>query len=135
VGTAITLASQDDADQIASIEKLMQTSIPTLDAEAAPEAAAAETKSPESDTGESKAAESKSGPKARSRSRKAEDGQREAEKREPRRREAKPRSKPASAAPEPERKDVRDERSAELEPAEEGWNGPVPSFLGKGFGS
>jgi hypothetical protein len=45
-----------------------------------------------------------------------------------------PRAEPEARKPERAPRRER-ERQPEPEAADEGWNGPVPSFLGKGFGS
>ena len=112
-GQAITLATSADADAIASIEKLIGSKIQTLGAAAEPaHGEPAEAAEP--------VAEEK--PARRGRGRKP-----AADKPEPRSRR-KPAEAPApQPAPEP--------RETELELAEDGdWNGPVPSFLGQGFG-
>jgi superfamily II DNA/RNA helicase len=56
--------------------------------------------------------------------------------RKPRAKKAdKPEPKSRKKAEEPKRESRPAPREQELELAEEGWNGPVPSFLGQGFGS
>jgi superfamily II DNA/RNA helicase len=108
-GVAITLATGSDADQLAAIEKLLGGPIQPMDGGSEP------------------AQEPKSEPKARER--KAEPKPREAkpERREP---EAKPRPEPAAKVQrEPER------QPQDVDAGDEGWNGPVPSFLSFGLGS
>jgi superfamily II DNA/RNA helicase len=101
-GTAITLATREDADQVAAIEKLMGFPIAAMGEEA--KAAPAE-------------------PEA-----KPEKQEAKPEEQEPRREKREPRSrKKAAERPEPKHEE-------ELQAAEEGWNGPIPSFLGSGFG-
>ena len=114
-GIAITLATSADADAISAIEKLTGTTIATLGGEAEPQR-------------EAPAPDAEEKPARRTRAKKAdkpEPGSRRKASEEPRpKREAEPRPK-QKAEP----------RDAELELAEDGWNGPVPSFLGQGFGS
>jgi superfamily II DNA/RNA helicase len=120
-GTAITLATKDDAEAVASIEKLIGSKIPAMGGSTAPsEEAPAEDKPRR---GRQKAAEEP---------RPAEEDRAEpAPRREQKpRREAEPKRQEArSQEPRRERQD------AEPAAAEEGWNGPIPSFLGAGFGS
>jgi superfamily II DNA/RNA helicase len=132
-GVAITLATSADADQLAAIEKLLGRSIPPMDAA----------------TGAPTAAEEK--PKARARKPKAESAEpesRPAEEQKPRSERPKPKSKPdADRKPKAERPEPKsrpaearkprrepEPAAAELELAEDDWNGPVPSFLGQGLG-
>jgi superfamily II DNA/RNA helicase len=127
-GIAITMVTSADAESIDNIQKLTGTKIAEMGD--APTAAGAE-------PGEERAPrESRAPREAR-------------EPREPRQRAARPprtprtpRSEADAPAPRPEpeaRKPERAprrerERQSEPEAADEGWNGPVPSFLGKGFG-
>jgi superfamily II DNA/RNA helicase len=107
-GVAITLATGSDADQLAAIEKLLGGPIQPMDGGSEP------------------AQEPKSEPKARE---KAEPKPRDAkpERREP---EAKPRPEPAAKVQrEPDR------QPQDVDAGDEGWNGPVPSFLSFGLGS
>ncbi len=108
-GVAITLATKDDADAIASIEKLMGAPIPPLESVGEPAAAA-------------EPAEDKPARKPRAKKATEPRGRREPEERKPKR------------EPEARRGDDRREREPEPEMADEGWNGPVPSFLAQGFG-
>ncbi len=112
-GTAITLVTGADAEAIDSIQKLTGTKIAEMDGGPSPAAEAREEREPR--------------PRAE----------------KPARRERRPRSeaRPAAApAPAPKAEEERRPRSRparrepEPETADEGWNGPVPSFLGKGFG-
>src|SRR5688500_3444687 len=135
-GIAISLVSREDAESIDNIQKLTGTRIAEMGGK--PEAQA-------------EAGEPEAEPTARSgRSRRP---RREPRSRAPRELEAAAAPAAAAAAAEErperparaeraerperperaERKPPRRERDSE--PAEEGWNGPVPSFLGKGFGS
>ncbi|HEY1146591.1 MAG TPA: helicase-related protein, partial [Allosphingosinicella sp.] len=105
-GVAVTLATSSDADALAAIEKLLGSPIPEIGGGSDAEPAAEKPERPAR-----KAAEPKARKKAPKRGEKA----------APR---AEAPSRAASADP------VR-------EPAlvDEGWNGPVPSFLAQGFGS
>jgi superfamily II DNA/RNA helicase len=108
-GVAITLATASDADQLGAIEKLLGRAIPPMEGSAEPAAAAKEEK-----------------PKARERKPKA-------EKPEPKTRK-KAADEPAKPAAERKPRRAPEPREQELELAEEGWNGPVPSFLAQGLG-
>jgi superfamily II DNA/RNA helicase len=153
-GTAITLASKEDAEAIASIEKLMGMSIPALDAVAAvaapaePTAAEAKPAKPKAERPRTEKPQLEKArveepkaekPKAekprtdRSKSDRSKSDRPKTERGEAEKREAKPRAQSAAATPAVE-SDIANERTPELETAEEGWNGPVPSFLGQGFG-
>jgi superfamily II DNA/RNA helicase len=123
-GIAITMVTGADAESIDNIQKLTGTKL--LEMGDAPAAAAA------AEPGEERAPRESRAP------------------REPRQRAARPprtprtprseTAEPEARAPRPEpeaRKPApapRRERQSEPEAADEGWNGPVPSFLGKGFG-
>ncbi|MDQ8755927.1 DEAD/DEAH box helicase [Sphingosinicella sp. LHD-64] len=117
-GIAITLVTRADAEAIDNIQKLTSTKIPELDggrAASAPSAGEAE-----ADAGDEKP--------------------RRGRERRPRRsdkpaaREDRP--KPDRAAARPERAPRRERRpEPDDNMSDEGWNGPVPSFLGQGFGS
>ncbi|HWT13276.1 MAG TPA: DEAD/DEAH box helicase [Allosphingosinicella sp.] len=123
-GIAITLVGREDAEAIDNIQKLIGTRISEIGA--APERAPAD--APEQEL------QADARP-ARARRRKAEP--RKAEERKPVERKAEerrpsPREEPrrrTSPRPEPRA------RAPEAEPAEEGWNGPVPGFLSRGFDS
>ncbi|HEX8669724.1 MAG TPA: DEAD/DEAH box helicase [Allosphingosinicella sp.] len=145
-GIAITLATREDAEAIGAIEKLIGTKIAALDAPAATAG--------EEETGDKPAREerprrggrSRAEPKAKGEARPAEaappveeaEPRPRAEKAEPkprreaRRDEPKPRREVRRDEPKP-RRERRPEPEAESE--EEGWNGPVPSFLNRTFGS
>jgi superfamily II DNA/RNA helicase len=127
-GIAITMVTSADAESIDNIQKLTGTKIAEMGE--APAAAAAE-------PGEAREPRDSRAPRE------------SREPREPRQRAARPpraprtpRSEAEVPAPRPEpeaRKPERAprrerERQPEPEAADEGWNGPVPSFLGKGFG-
>ena len=117
-GIAVTIATREDADQLAAIEKLIGRPIPPMDGEAAaPAAAAKATDKPERKPREKKA--DKAPPKSR----------KPAEERKPRAEERKPRSEERKPRPDERKPEPRDQ---ELELADDdGWNGPVPSFLGQ----
>ena len=109
-GIAVTLATREDADQLGAIERLLGAPIPPLEGSPEPEAREPEPKKREA----RKPAKEK-----------AEPVEEKAPKAEPQpRKRASEERKPRPAA-----------REEELEVAEDGWNGPVPSFLGQGFGS
>ncbi len=131
-GTAITLATSADADQVAAIEKLMGFSIPLLgDAEAPAEAEAPRDEPRE----ESK--RSDRGKRGRGKPRDA--GTAEAQPDKAEARPAKAESRPAKTEARPAKAESRPARaSREPEPVDaddDDWNGPVPGFLGQGFGS
>jgi superfamily II DNA/RNA helicase len=148
-GTAITLATSADAEAIAAIEKLIGSKIPALegspqraeereqDTRPAREESAAE--KPARRPREKKAAEPKarnreeSGPPREERQPKADRAPREERQPRAEREERQPR---ADRAPREEREPPRQESGHGGESAlvDEGWNGPVPSFLGTGFG-
>jgi superfamily II DNA/RNA helicase len=125
-GIAISLVTKEDAESIDNIQKLTGTKIADLEggkkASERPEEPAASEEKPRRERRPRRAeqAEPKPAPKPK------------AEKPEPRA------EKPEPRAEKPERREraprPRQERAPDLEPADDGWNGPVPSFLGKGFG-
>jgi superfamily II DNA/RNA helicase len=109
-GVAITLAAGADADQLGAIEKLLGGAIPPM--EGAPEPAT-EPREEKPERARKKEAEPK-------------------RKREPERRERETQRR--ERAPErPERQ--AEQRDRDFEPVDDGWNGPVPSFLSFGLGS
>ena len=121
-GTSITLVTGADAEALEAIEKLTGTKLAAMDGDG--RAAAPAPKAEES---------SEPAPRREARS---ERPRRDRSRREQSRNESAPAERPrrepvAERAPEPPRRAP----SEELEPAEEDWNGPVPSFLGQGFGS
>jgi len=132
-GVAVTLATRDDAEAIDKIEKLTGLKIPPVDGSAAP----APESEPEARREQSEAREKKG------RDRKRGGGKRDDD--EAARRERKPKAEAeprAKAQPERERerqpeRPRREERQREPEPVgeDEGWNGPIPGFLGQGFGA
>jgi superfamily II DNA/RNA helicase len=144
-GVAITLAAKDDAEKLESIEKMIGRAIPVLDAAdvveaeapAAEEQAEQPAKKPrarrkkaaEAPEAETPAAEAPDTPEVQE-PRPAREARRPREAREPRetRSAREPRQPRASERP-------RQPGAQESEAEEEGWNGPVPSFLGQGFGS
>jgi len=119
-GIAITLATREDAEAVAAIEKLTGNKIArhgasaqaTIEAtdQARPEAVPEPEKAKPPRESRRRAEERRSPPQQRERSRK------------PERREAPP--------PERAQRGARDEPPGrDPEPAEDGWNGPLPSFL------
>ena len=123
-GIAITLASSSDAEAIGAIEKLIGSKIATVEGESEPAREAEEAPAPR----ERKRAE----PRARKKAEPVEVSQPEEVAREPRRepRERGQRQPSRERASEPRR----DEETREPAMVDEGWNGPVPSFLAQGFG-
>ena len=122
-GVAISLVTAADSESIASIQKLTGTKIAEMDAVAAPAG----------DEDEASQARARRG-SGRGRAPRGARGAAE----KPARAERRPRADtPREEAPAPKAEEARPrrERAPEPEPADEGWNGPVPSFLGKGFGS
>jgi superfamily II DNA/RNA helicase len=159
-GIAITLVTREDVEAIDNIQKLIGTKIAEIGGEAeAPAGAEAEAAEPKA-AGRRRTSER---PARRPRGMGAErvaqaETPNAAEPpeagEEPKAAEEAPpqrsREERAQRAPSPRGRDGRDERAErpkraaeqpgrrgrdeEVEPADEGWNGPVPSFLGKGFG-
>jgi superfamily II DNA/RNA helicase len=154
-GIAISLVTSADAESIANIQKLTGTKIAEMGSPSAPPAAA-DGDSADDAPQQSEAREPRKGREPR----KARAPREERESREPRasREEREPRvekpargerrsraeapreDRPAPAAKakeesRPPSRPARREREPEPEAADEGWNGPVPSFLGQGFGS
>jgi superfamily II DNA/RNA helicase len=152
-GIAITLATPADAEAVEAIEKLTGAKIRPVEAMgAAPAAepeAAAEEEEPSYAREERPRRERSRGGRSRggSRSERTEAKEPEAEgpaseqpKRAPRaRREEPPRREEQPRREEPPRRASAPSRShAEPQPAEddeEGWNGPIPGFLGQSFGT
>ena len=119
-GTAVTLVTKEDAEAIASIEKLIGSKIPEMEGSAA---------SSSEQPAEEKPARKPRARKAPERKSQAAEAKQEAETGEhrPARTEQGRRDRPKA---EPER---REPVAALAE--DDGWNGPVPSFLGRGFGT
>jgi superfamily II DNA/RNA helicase len=122
-GIAITLATREDADAVAAIEKLTGFKI----ARVGGAAAKADIQPPEQDPrSEPAQPEPRPEPEARKRTRRAEPKRRE--------RSEEPRKSPAPPVlsqeePQPER-----ERSPVVEDLAPAWNGPLPSFLSRSAG-
>jgi superfamily II DNA/RNA helicase len=120
-GIAITLVGREDAESIENIQKLIGTRIAEIGAGAEPTAEEAKPRE----------------------ERKPRQPRRAREEREPQAEKAAPRApakteerKPRPARVSAERKPRPPREVEELEPADDAeWNGPVPSFLGQGFGS
>jgi superfamily II DNA/RNA helicase len=112
-GIAITLVTGADAESIDNIQKLTGTRLAPMDGGEAP---------------------AREEPEVREEKPRRERRPRREAKAEPRPAAAEPTEpRPEPRAQKPARPPRR-EREPEPEAAEEGWNGPVPSFLGKGFG-
>jgi superfamily II DNA/RNA helicase len=121
-GTAITLAAKSDTEMVGAIEKLMGYPIPELDVGAVRRAGRDKAEdSPQEPTAKAQEDVRRPPPKARE------------EVREP---AAKP-PKSSRQRPAPPRRDqaAKQDPDKDPEPAEDGWNGPVPSFLGRSFDS
>ncbi|SMF61473.1 DEAD/DEAH box helicase [Allosphingosinicella indica] len=118
-GVAITLATSEDAEHLDAIEKLTGMKIPAMEGAAAKAA-------PEPKGGRAERKE-KAEPKRRGGKRAQSEDAPAAAREEPRREE----SRRSREEPRRARED-RDSREPAL--VDEGWNGPVPSFLGTGFG-
>jgi superfamily II DNA/RNA helicase len=124
-GIAITLATSADGEAIEAIEKLTGTQIRAVEAVAAPAPAEAREEKPKR--------EPRPKPERRERApRERPDAKpkREAAEPKPRREPSEPtvpRERPQPQAP-------RERAEPQVEAAEEGWNGPVPSFLGQSLG-
>ncbi len=104
-GKAFTLATPDDAEAVANIEKLTSTKIPRVGKTAAPTAATTE-------------AEDKPAGKARA-------AQPAAKAKPVRQPATKPSIRPPAPRPEPRPAPARDEDDGD----DDGWNGPLPDFL------
>jgi superfamily II DNA/RNA helicase len=134
-GVAVTLATKEDAEAIDKIEKLLGIKI--AEAGAGGEAVA---------TGENGPAEAEPRAERKPRARRSKSDQADApprqaraprEEREPRPpREARPPREERAPRPSRDARPVRQERRPEPDAVgeDEGWNGPVPSFLSQGFG-
>jgi superfamily II DNA/RNA helicase len=119
-GTAITLVTSADAEAVESIEKLTGTRLEALGAGA---------------RAKSEPVEAAEAPAEREEPRPRREARTDKQRREERPRRDTPRSEERPHDEKP-RAAARREREPDLEPAvDEGWNGPVPSFLGQGFGS
>jgi len=116
-GIAITFATAADAEAVAAIEKLTGFAIRTVGGLDGSDAREPEKAAPAEAAPEPERAPRRRGGRSRE--------HRPAEERAPRPVEAaEPIAPPAKPPP----------RREEAEEGEEGWNGPVPGFLGKGFG-
>jgi superfamily II DNA/RNA helicase len=155
-GIAVTLATKDDAEAIGKIEKLSGNKIPEVGdpataaaIEAPVEDAAPAEKKPrrarggKASSGEMKPAREADEPAAeeaapREAERPARQERAPREDRQPR--EARPREdrprddRPRANSSRDQERRPREQRQPEPEGEEEGWNGPVPSFLSQGFG-
>jgi superfamily II DNA/RNA helicase len=142
-GVAITLATSADAEAIEAIEKLSGTVIrPVEGLGAAPDIAEEADPAPR----EERARPARSEPRGRGRERAPARGRSRSAKTDEPQPATEPRREPEAAAeprrkpqppmkPRAEPKPAPRPRADEPEGADEGWNGPVPSFLGKPIGS
>ena len=112
-GTAITLVTPADEEAIDNVQKLTKTAIPALEG-----GAKAEPK-----------AEHEDRPRRDERPKKARREEREERPRREEREERRPRGEERAEKPR------RREEPREADEPDDGWNGPVPGFLGTGFGS
>ena len=127
-GTAITLVSSADGDAVESIEKLTGTKLAPMGG--AP-AAAAPSEEPEEPAVRAEKPQRRERRPREDRPRREEPKADRAPRETPRRREEARPAESRRAEPRAEKQ----QRQREPEEAEEGWNGPVPSFLGHGFES
>jgi superfamily II DNA/RNA helicase len=152
-GIAISLVGREDAESIDNIQKLTGTRIAEMGSERAAPAAdrPREDEKPalaeKPATADRPAQGDKPARARRGRGRRADEAPPGEERKPrppraeeaPRTEERKPRAAAAEDHPEPreraESRPPRREREREPESADEGWNGPVPGFLGHGFGS
>jgi len=115
-GVAVTLATREDGEKLEAIEKMLGAPIRAFEGEPQAEEPRDEEPMPE---------------RAPRPERKAERPKRE---RRPRAEEPRAKAEPLpERAPAPQKATPRQRQDAET--ADEGWNGPVPSFLGQGFGA
>ena len=136
-GVAITFVTKEDAEAIDSIQKLIGNRIAELGDAAEPakpvhvEAEAQPEAEPRADGDKKPRRPSRRKTAKREEPEKAAKAETPAEP-EPREAPAEtPRSRPKRTDPAPPRR----ERERAAEPADDGWNGPVPNFLGTGFGT
>ncbi|HYJ52880.1 MAG TPA: DEAD/DEAH box helicase [Allosphingosinicella sp.] len=127
-GIAISMVTKEDQESIDNIQKLTGNKIPEL---------GSGDKAPEGETPQPAGREEK--PRRARRPRREEPAEPRSAPVQPKSEGPEPRAeRPEPRAEKPERRErmprARQERAPDLEPAEDGWNGPVPSFLGKGFG-
>jgi superfamily II DNA/RNA helicase len=120
-GVAITLVTGADEESIDNIQKLTGTKLAAMD-----EGGEASPAREEREEHEEPARTKRSEPRGRAEPREREDRPRRGRREKP----------PRAEAPRPEARErsPRRERAPEPEPADDGWNGPVPSFLERGFG-
>jgi len=125
-GVAISLVTSADSESIADIQKLTGTKIAEMGADGAPSGGEREERAPREKRESAREGEP----------REARRGSEKPARRERRPRPDAPREERPAPAPKAkeEARPPRRERAPEPEPADEGWNGPVPSFLDRGFG-
>jgi superfamily II DNA/RNA helicase len=160
-GIAISLVTSADAESIANIQKLTGTKIAEMGDAPAPAAGDGEAREPrearkEREPREARKPRDARGPRTEREPREAREPReprKDGEPREPRagaEKPARPERRPRAEAPRDDRpapvprakeesrppsRPARRDPAPEPEAADEGWNGPVPSFLGQGFGS
>jgi superfamily II DNA/RNA helicase len=132
-GVAVTLATKEDNEKLEAIEKMLGAPIRSMDGETAaegePEAPREEKAKPA--RRERKPREPKKAPEQQAPQEEREEPQPREERQE--RQERRPREERQERQPRREARPQR--RDEELESADDGWNGPIPSFLSAGFGS
>ncbi len=119
-GTAVTLATKDDAEAVASIEKLIGSKIPEVEGSAEPS--------------REEPAEAKPARKPRARKAPEPNGQAAEAEPKPEIRKERPARPERGRRDRPKAEPERREAEAALADDDD-WNGPVPSFLGQGFGT
>jgi len=134
-GKAFTLVTPEDAEAIENIEKLTGMKIPRVGRPAPTEsdAAPAEEKPRREHAPRGRAAERKPATEKQVPAEKPARAERPRREDRPRREESRD-DRPARAERRPEQHDDRRFPPA-AEPADDGWNGPVPNFLSHGFGT
>jgi superfamily II DNA/RNA helicase len=120
-GIAITLATREDREAVAAIEKLTGLKIARHGGEAE------QAREPEAPSKEPAREPRKSDTPRRGRKAKSEPERKEEPKREPKETAPKPKAEAPQAEAKPQHK-------PDPEPADDGWNGPLPSFLSKSAG-
>ncbi|MGZ8998489.1 MAG: helicase-related protein, partial [Allosphingosinicella sp.] len=128
-GAAITLVTPADAEAIDNIQKLTSTKLAEL---------GSEVKAAEGGKSESPAEEAKSEPRGGRSPRPSRQPKSEGAEPKPEARRSSRAKDSTRPAPQPSRDTAPPaptENAPEVELVDEGWNGPVPSFLGQGFGS
>ncbi len=138
-GIAITLVTGADAEAIDNIQKLTGTRIAEVGGKTPAPAEEPQPREERRPRRERRPAAEKPRREAEVREPAPERPEPRAEKREPRPDKREPRDEKSEPRAEkrerPPRRERQRQHDPDLEAADEGWNGPVPNFLGKGFGS